>query len=81
MWLASNKGLTRFNPKTEKISIYDKNDGLQDNEFSELSGCKLKSGEILFGGVNGFNAFFPEEIKEDTTLPIVAFTHISYNFV
>lgn len=74
IWISSNKGISRFNPMDSSIRNYGMKDGLQDNEFADLSGTVLSDGEILFGGVNGFNAFYPEEITEDTVAPIVVFT-------
>ncbi len=76
LWLGTNKGLTRFNPDTYKIRNFNHKDGLQSLEFVELAGCKRADGEILMGGVNGFNAFYPNEIEEDTTPPIVFFTKL-----
>ncbi len=62
LWLSTNKGLSKFNTENETFQNYDVNDGLQSNEFSELSAFKTKDGKMLFGGVNGFNAFYPEDI-------------------
>lgn len=66
LWLSTNQGLSRFNPEKEVFKNYDVNDGLQSNEFQELAALKRKTGEMLFGGVNGFNAFYPNDIKENT---------------
>ena len=74
LWFSSNKGLTRFDLKDRLFISYGINDGLQDYEFSELACCKLSSGEMLFGGVNGINAFFPKDIISDMSTPEVAFT-------
>ncbi len=72
LWISSNKGLTRFNPKTRDIKNFDLADGIQDYEFGELACFKRKDGEMLFGGVNGLNAFYPEEItREVSGAPIV----------
>ncbi|MDE5416776.1 ATP-binding protein [Labilibaculum sp. DW002] len=76
LWISSNKGLTRFNPETNEIMNYDISDGLQDNEFGELACCKLSDGMMIFGGVNGFNTFYPEQISEDKLPPKVAFTDL-----
>lgn len=62
LWLSTNKGLSKFNPADETFQNYDVNDGLQSNEFSELTALKTNEGLMLFGGVNGFNAFYPEDI-------------------
>ena len=45
-------------------------------DFIDLSGCKLHDGEILFGGVKGFNAFYPKEITQDTLPPQVVFNDL-----
>ncbi len=66
LWLSTNQGLSKFNPKLEAFKNYDVNDGLQSNEFQELACVKRSNGEMLFGGVNGFNAFFPESITDNS---------------
>ncbi len=65
LWLSTNKGLSKFNPEEKVFKNYDTNDGLQDNEFQELARLKRRTGEMLFGGINGFNAFFPKNIRDN----------------
>lgn len=65
LWLSSNQGLSRFNPEKKTIKNYDVNDGLQSNEFQELACLRRKNGEMLFGGINGFNVFYPEKIVKN----------------
>lgn len=65
LWISTNKGLSKFNPTKETFKNYDVNDGLQSNEFQELASLKRKNGEMLFGGVNGFNAFYPKKITDN----------------
>ncbi|WP_282122150.1 hybrid sensor histidine kinase/response regulator transcription factor [Algibacter mikhailovii] len=77
LWLSTNKGLSRFNPKAESFQNYDVNDGLQNNEFSELTAFKKQDGEMLFGGVNGFNAFYPNEITNNEVIPVTILTNFS----
>ncbi|MEQ9286008.1 MAG: two-component regulator propeller domain-containing protein [Cyclobacteriaceae bacterium] len=66
LWCASNMGLTRFSPEKLEFQNFGLDDGLQDVEFSEIAAFKRADGELLFGGVNGFNAFHPTEIRRDT---------------
>jgi len=63
LWLSSKNGLTRFNPKTMAIKNFTVKDGLQSNEFNTNSFFKSKSGEMFFGGIEGLNSFYPNEIK------------------
>jgi PAS domain S-box-containing protein len=74
IWMSSNRGLSKLNPKTSKVKNYDVTDGLQNNEFSGGSYFKNSRGEMFFGGVNGFNSFFPEDIKDNPLLPPVVIT-------
>ena len=67
LWVSTNKGLSRFDPIKEEFTNFDVADGLQDSEFQELAGIKRKDGELVFGGVNGFNSFYPRQIIPNTT--------------
>lgn len=74
LWLSSNKGLSCFNPLTKTCRNYDISDGVQDNSFKPNACYKTASGEMLFGGVNGFNIFYPDSIKDNTFVPPVKIT-------
>ena len=75
LWLSTNGGLSKFNPKTETFRNYVIDDGMQGYEFSPgNSYCKSKSGEMFFGGSNGFNAFYPENVKDNPYIPRVVIT-------
>jgi hypothetical protein len=74
LWISTNVGLTKFSLITQTFKNYDVSDGLQSNEFNGNTHFKSNSGESFFGGVNGFNRFFPENIKDDTVPPKVVFT-------
>ncbi|GGZ24656.1 hybrid sensor histidine kinase/response regulator [Echinicola pacifica] len=74
IWVSTNKGLNKFDPYGGEFKTYDVTDGLQSNEFSELAAFKRHDGEMLFGGVNGFNAFYPEKIRDNPFRPKVAIT-------
>jgi signal transduction histidine kinase/ligand-binding sensor domain-containing protein/DNA-binding response OmpR family regulator len=63
LWISTYNGICRFDKKRKTFRNFSVNDGLQSNQFSFNAGIKLASGEFLFGGINGFNIFFPEAIK------------------
>lgn len=65
LWLATNKGLSKFNPVNKSFKNFDVNDGLQNDEFGELAAWKTKEGKLMFGGVSGFNIFDPNTIKNN----------------
>lgn len=76
VWLSSNKGLSRFNPKTEKFQNFGVQEGLQSSEFNSRAAYQSADGELFFGGVNGFNRFYPKHIQVDTTEPQLALTDL-----
>ncbi len=73
-WVSSNNGMTRFDPRTRACVNFDVSDGLQSNEFNGRSFTKTASGEMLFGGVNGFNSFHPDKIEPSPYVPPVFIT-------
>ncbi len=74
LWLTTNQGLCKFNRITFKTRTYDIKDGLQSNEFLVGSFLKTKDGMFIVGGINGFNAFYPEKIKNNTNIPSIVIT-------
>jgi len=76
LWLSTNKGLSKFNPHSETFKNYNVNDGLQCNEFNTGAYFKSKAGEMFFGGINGFNAFYPDSIKDHPFIPPVVISTI-----
>jgi ligand-binding sensor domain-containing protein/serine phosphatase RsbU (regulator of sigma subunit) len=73
-WFSSNRGLTKFDRKAETCRNYDVYDGLQSSEFNGGAYFKNKKGEMFFGGVNGFNSFFPAQVKDNPYIPPVVIT-------
>ena len=76
LWLSTNNGLSRFNPKSKEFRNFSLSDGLQGNEFNYGAYLKTSKGELVFGGVNGFTIFDPENIKEDTFAPPIVIQSI-----
>jgi len=72
LWLSTNKGLSRFNPATGEFKNFGVHDGLQGNEFNGGAYYKSKTGEMFFGGLNGFNRFFPRSIVDSPHVPPIA---------
>jgi hypothetical protein len=74
IWLSTNKGLSCFNPETAKFKNFSESDGLQGDQFNRWSYCRLSTGELLFGGTNGFNMFHINDIVENKVKPPVYIT-------
>ena len=74
LWLSTNRGLNRFNPRDEKFTHYFVSDGLQSNEFRQGGAFVAADGQMFFSGTAGFNAFYPDNIKDDVHAPVIAIT-------
>ena len=61
-WVSTNLGIAKINIDTDVINNLNITDGLQSNEFNGNSYFKTKKGEFIFGGINGFNLFIPDEV-------------------
>lgn len=57
-----------------KLNNFDEKDGLQGRVFNENAALKLKSGELIFGGVNGFNLFMPSKLHDYKEKPNLVLT-------
>ncbi len=74
-WLSTNNGLTKFSPDKNLFTNYYASDGLQSNEFKMGAYYKGHDGRLYFGGINGFNAFYPSMIKIDPVPPKIYITN------
>lgn len=79
LWLTTTKGLVRYVPG-EGCRVFTKSDGLLSEQFLPNAGFKASDGKIYIGSVNGFNAFYPYQIKTNVVLPPVVITELEiYN--
>lgn len=74
LWLTT-KGLVRYTPG-EGCRVFTKSDGLQSEQFLPNAALKASDGKIYIGSVNGFNAFYPHQIKTNVMLPPVIITEL-----
>ncbi|MDI3320600.1 ligand-binding sensor domain-containing protein [Pinibacter soli] len=62
LWLSTYNGIAKFDPESATCTNFTHSDGLQSNQFSFNAALALSSGEFLFGGIKGFNIFYPDSI-------------------
>ncbi|MFO7923382.1 MAG: two-component regulator propeller domain-containing protein [Bacteroidales bacterium] len=79
LWLSTNRGLARFDPANFEITAYDITDGLQSYEFNLGASFKSETGELFFGGVEGVNAFYPDSMQINKSVPPLAVTSFEIN--
>ncbi|MEO9872310.1 two-component regulator propeller domain-containing protein [Ekhidna sp.] len=78
LWLSTNNGLSQFNPNSERIRIFDETDGAQSSEFIKGAACTLPNGDLLFGGIRGFNYFTPGSFVTNEHTPEVYITSMTF---
>ena len=76
LWLSTNKGISRFEIKTQKFSNYGIYNGVQNNNFIRGAALKCADGEIFFGGAEGMNYFNPAGFRKNQNVPSVLFTEL-----
>ncbi len=78
IWVSTFFGFLRMNPAPGMLNtlrIFTIDDGIQSNEFNVGTAFhNPRTGELFFGGINGFNRFFPEKVKDNPLPPPVALT-------
>jgi len=74
LWISTINGLARFDPDKSDVRRYDVSDGLQSNGFNGGAYFKSASGEMFFGGINGFNVFRPADVRDNPYIPPVILT-------
>lgn len=63
VWLTCNKGLVRFDPSEKSFYVFDKEYGINVAPFKENAAAISSSGHLMFGGMNGFTAFWPGDLN------------------
>ena len=80
LWMSSARGLSRLDVDTFEINNYNVGHGLQGNEYNLAAGFRASDGQLFFGGMNGFNAFWPQQLVGSRVAPLVDITRfLSFN--
>nr|WP_294945040.1 hybrid sensor histidine kinase/response regulator transcription factor [uncultured Mucilaginibacter sp.] len=82
IWASTQNGLSSITindkalPRKFSFVNYNEKDGLQGREFTPHSSYKTRSGELIFGGGNGFNIFNPADLHSSRHVPELALTDL-----
>ncbi|QJB31138.1 response regulator [Chitinophaga oryzae] len=79
IWISTFNGLSKFDPQKKTFRNFSASDGLQSNQFGFNAALALRSGEFAFGGIKGFNIFYPDSVYATTGIPPVWLTSININ--
>jgi signal transduction histidine kinase/ligand-binding sensor domain-containing protein/DNA-binding response OmpR family regulator len=75
LWLATPRGISRFNPVTREIRNYGPAEGVPIAP-SEFVHCCFRSrdGHLYFGGTDGFVRFHPDDVRDNQFIPPIVIT-------
>lgn len=75
IWISTNHGISRFNPKTGKFRVFGPEDGLKIGEFNSDNTFMAPDGEMFFAGMGGVVSFYPDsidfEIEYQNAVPLL----------
>ena len=86
LWLSTERGIVRYEPGADtgtdnmqrpQTQRFTRHDGLVSEQFQPGAGLKASDGRIYFGSTNGFNTFYPYQIKVNSVMPPVYITSLS----
>jgi len=68
LWISTFNGLSFLDTETEQFRNFYTRDGLSYSEFNRLSFYQDAGGRLYFGGLNGVNAFYADNLlqKQDS---------------
>lgn len=82
LWLGTPKGLVNLQvsksaggiPTAFQVRTFNEVDGLQGRGFNENAALRLRTGELVFGGANGFSIFDPARVTDEAAAAKVVLT-------
>ena len=79
IWMSTNGGVSRLCAEEGIFENFTITDGLQSNEFNGRSCFKASTGNMYFGGINGFNVFNPNKIHISKFKPNIIVDNFEVN--
>ncbi|RKR81968.1 signal transduction histidine kinase [Mucilaginibacter gracilis] len=87
LWASTNNGISHIKLKKGKLPLngnyeienFTSANGLLSDQFLINSRLITREGEILFGGMNGITAFYPQKIIKNQRKPEILLTNLFIN--
>ncbi|TJZ53295.1 response regulator [Sphingobacterium olei] len=76
IWFSTNKGLSCYDQQAKRFKNYSHFAGLQSGAFMRGAAICMPDGELFFGGQNGFNHYYPNQLKTNTNPANVVLTEL-----
>ncbi|WP_407430126.1 two-component regulator propeller domain-containing protein [Arcticibacter sp.] len=79
LWVATQGGLSRFDPSRGYFRKFDSYDGLSQVSFSEASCIRHSNGSIIYGTSKGYISFFPAKLRDSEENRRIVLTKLQVN--
>ncbi|MEN9303432.1 MAG: hypothetical protein RL264_1861 [Bacteroidota bacterium] len=63
IWISTNRGISAFDFKSKSVQNFSSLNGLLSDEFNLNAYFKSSNGEFYFGGIEGLNFFYPQDLQ------------------
>jgi signal transduction histidine kinase/ligand-binding sensor domain-containing protein/DNA-binding response OmpR family regulator len=73
LWMSTERGISVYNSSVSRFKNYNETDGLL-KRFIPGSSLITAEGYLIFGGMEGFNHFHPDSLRENSYKPPVVIT-------
>ena len=79
LWLSTSNGIMKVHPDSGLVRLYTRSDGVLE-EFYRSSSLNASDGFMYFGGIDGYNRFHPDSIRDNPHVPPIVLTGLSINY-
>lgn len=79
LWVATSKGISRFDVEKERFLAYDYQNGFPLSEINEKGLFITTDGEVFVGGIHGMVSFYEKELQNQTLVHPLYFTALRVN--
>jgi signal transduction histidine kinase/ligand-binding sensor domain-containing protein len=76
LWLGTAHGLVQYAPAAGTARRFGRADGITSGEFNRRATLRRRSGELVFGGVEGLTLFSPEIVLGNRPAPPLVVTRL-----
>lgn len=77
LWLSTNRGLVHFSESDTMFTVFDSDYGVQGTTFNRNAALQTRDGQLLFGGMEGFNVFQSQKLDHNEQSLAMMFTGFS----
>ena len=75
LWVTAGGVLLKINEKRDVIKIYNETHGVRPGNDATFQNYRADDGRLFLGGMKGYYSFYPDELNDSRTPPLLQFTN------